>query len=116
MEVTLSVTAENGCAIEPIIKNISLIGTGTAEWHSFDFELFPNPTEGKVNLVLGENLQEKAVVEVFNLLGETVLYQEASHLSQGETISLDLSNMVSGLYIIKLSTENGSCTKKVSVK
>ena len=115
MEATLSVTDDNGCTLEPATKHISLIGYSAPEWHSIDFELFPNPTDGKVNLVIGETLQGKAVIEVFNLLGERMLVQTTHQLRQGETISIDLSRMVSGLYIIKLSTENGSCSKKVSV-
>jgi len=90
--------------------------TGIDTQDTSTFEVYPNPTDGKVNLVLGENLQDKAIIEVYNLLGERMLYQEACHLRQGETISLDLSNQVSGLYIIKLSDENGSCAKKVSVR
>ena len=114
-EVSLSVKAENGCDMEPVTKNISLIGTGTTEWHTLDFSLFPNPTDGKINLVLSESLQGKATIEVFNLLGERMLVKQAYLLRQGDTISIDLSKMVSGLYIIRLSTENGSCSKKVSV-
>jgi len=113
--VTLSVTTRNGCDITPTSKSIHLTNYSVSG-SSPEFEVFPNPTDGKVNLVLGENLQGKAIIEVFNLLGERILYQDASHLRQGETISLDLSRMVSGLYIIKLSTENGSCSKKVSVR
>ncbi len=114
-EVTLTVTADNGCDMEPVAKTISLIGYSTPEWVSVSFDLFPNPTDGKVNLVIGNALLEKAVIEVYNLLGERMLVQTAHQLRQGETISLDLSRMVSGLYIIRLSTENGSCSKKVSV-
>ena len=113
VEATLWAWADHGC--ESVSKPISLIGYSVPEWHAVEFELFPNPTDGKVNLVIGETLQGKAVIEVYNLLGERVLVQKASQLRQGETISLDLSRMVSGLYIIKLSTENGSCSKKVSV-
>ena len=116
MEVVLSVTADNGCDVEPVSKRISLIGTGVTEWNAFDFDLYPNPTDGKVNLVIGESLQGKAVIEVYNLLGERMLHQQASQLHQGETISLDLSGMTSGLYIITLRTNNGSCSKKVSVR
>jgi hypothetical protein len=114
-EVTLSVMADHSCTMEPVTKSISLIGYSTTEWHSTDFDLFPNPTDGKVNLVIGETLQGKAVVEVYNLLGERMMAKSIGRLQKGETISLDLSHLVSGLYIIKLSTENGSCTKKVSV-
>ena len=72
-------------------------------------------TDGKVNLVIGETLQGKAVVEVYNLLGERMMAKSIGRLQKGETINLDLSHLVSGLYIIKLSTESWSCTKKVSV-
>ena len=114
-EVTLSVTADNGCEIEPVTKHISLIGSSTSEWHSVDFDLFPNPTDGKINLVLSESLQSKAYIEVYNLLGERMMNKSIGYALKGETLSLDLSHLVSGLYIIRLSTENGSCSKKVSV-
>lgn len=115
-EVTLSVSVDNGCDTDPVIKSISLIGYSTPEWSTMNFNLFPNPTDGKVNLVMGEELQQKAVVEVYNLLGERVMIKNISRLQKGETCVLDLGHLVSGLYIIKLSTTNGSCTKKVSVR
>lgn len=115
-EVTLTVTADNACDMEPVTKSISLIGYSTPEWHITSFDLFPNPTDGKVNLVVGETPQGKAVVEVYNLLGERMMAKSLGHLQQSETITLDLSRLALGLYIIKLSTANGSCTKKVSVK
>ena len=115
-DVTLSVMAENGCSTEPVTKTISLIGYSTSEWHTTRFDLYPNPTDGKVNLVIGETLQGKAVVEVYNLLGERIMTKNAHHLQKGETLYLDISSFVSGLYIVKLSSENGSYSKKVSVR
>ena len=113
-EATLWAWANNGC--ESVSKHISLIGYSTPEWHPADFSLFPNPTDGKINLVIGETLQGKGVVEVYNLLGERMMIKKTGQLQKGEAISLDLSRFVSGLYIIKLSTENGTCSKKVSVR
>ena len=114
-EVSLSVMADNGCEVEPVAKTISLIGAGATEWHALDFDLYPNPTDGKVNLVIGETLQGKAVIEVYNLLGERIMAKKVGKLRKGETANIDLNSLVSGLYIIKLCTENGSCTKKVNV-
>lgn len=114
-EVTLSVTANNGCTTEPVTKTISLIGYSIPEWSAANFDLFPNPTDGKVNLVIGESLQGKAVVEIYNLLGERMMVKNISNLHKGETCTLDLCHLVSGLYIITLRSENGSCSKKVSV-
>ena len=115
-EVTLTLTADDGCDDAPVSKRISLIGYATPEWVMPSFELFPNPTDGKVNLVVGETLQGKATVEVYNLLGERMMAKNIGGLQGGETFTLDLSHLASGLYIIKLGTENGSCTKKVSVR
>ena len=118
-QASISYAYENSCGStsvsEPTTVNV-FNSTGVDEHGASAFEVYPNPTDGKVNLVWSENLQGKAVIEVYNLLGERVLCQEANRLRQGETISLDLSDQVSGLYIIKLDTENGSCTKKVSIK
>ena len=118
-QANISYFYENTCGATAVSNTLEVNvfnSTGINEQNTSTFEIYPNPTDGKVNLVVGENLQGKAIVEVFNILGERMLYQEASQLRQGETISLDLSRMVSGLYIIKLSAESGSCSKKVSVK
>ena len=115
-EVTLSVTADNGCETEPATKSISIVGYATPEWSAPSFSLFPNPTDGKVNMVMGNGLQGRATVEVYNLMGELMMTRNVGQLRKGETVSLDLGRLVSGLYIVKLSTENGSCSKKVNVK
>lgn len=114
-EVTLTLTAGNGCDDTPVSKHISLIGYATPEWTMPSFDLFPNPTDGKVNLVVGETLHGNAVVEVYNLLGEQMMAKNIGSLQSGATCTLDLHHLTFGLYIIKLSAENGSCTKKVSV-
>lgn len=115
-EAMLSVTTENACQVEPVTKHIRLVSYDTPEWHTTDFSLFPNPTDGKVNMVMGDGLQGRATVEVYNLMGKRMMTRNVGQLRQGETVSLDLGRLVPGLYIVKLSTENGSCSKKVSVK
>lgn len=115
-EVTLSVTAENECATAPSIKPISLVGEATDEWQSIPIELFPNPTDGVVNIVLGENSQGKILIEVFNILGERLLVSKAQNLSKSETITLDLSHLSPSLYIIKVNTAHGSTCIKTSVR
>jgi len=91
-------------------------GADTPEYETIDFSLSPNPTDGKVNLIVGQNLQGKALIEVYNLTGERLSAQEIGQLRQGESFTIDLSQRASGLYIIMLSTENGRCSKKVSVR
>ena len=49
------------------------------------------------------------------MISERMMAKSIGRLQKGETMNLDLSHLSSGLYIIKLSIESGSCTKKVSV-
>lgn len=114
-QFTVTATKQNHFRFE---QNVTIINgvSRSSERHTPDFELFPNPADEKVSLVLSEELTGVPFIEVYNLLGEKLLTQNVSHLSQNETLSLDLSALAPGLYFIKLSTENGSCSRKVSVK
>ena len=118
-QASISYLYENLCGStavsETLIVNV-FNSTGIEEQGIASVEVYPNPTDGKVDLIIGESQQGKAVIEVYNLLGERMMVQDFPHLQKGKTISLDLSQFASGLYIIRLSTENGSCTKKVSVR
>lgn len=122
---TITATKQNHFRYEfevPVIPNSGPQGVIESDEDENRFEatsiftLYPNPTDGKVNLVISETLQGKATVEIYNMLGERMTAKSLGHLQQDETISLDMSRLASGLYVIKLSTENGSCTKKVSLR
>lgn len=112
---TFTATKQNHLRFE---QEVTLIPSGyeTPEWPAHNMVLYPNPTEGKVHLILKEDLQGGALVEVYNLLGELMMAKEFHHSQKGELLSMDLGSLASGLYIIKLNTENGSYSKKVSVR
>lgn len=118
-QARISYRYENPCGSTMVSETLTVNvfnSTGMDEHGMDSFEVYPSPTDGKVNLIVSEALQGKALVEVYNLLGERMINLIVDRLQKDETLSLDLSQLVSGLYIIKLSTENGSCTKKVSVR
>ena len=112
--LTFTATKQNHLRFEQVVTIIPS-GNETPEWLAPNMDLFPNPAKGMVHLVLKEDLQGEALVEVYNLLGELMMTKEFHHSQKGELLSMDLSRLASGLYIIKLSTENGSYSKKVSV-
>ena len=110
-QFTITATKQNRIRFQ---QDVTIISDGINERTTPTIDFFPNPTKGKVNLVVNEALQGQAMVEVYNLLGERMMFQDCI-LHERACISLDLSELVSGLYIIKLSTENGCYSKKVSV-
>ncbi|MEE4260221.1 MAG: YCF48-related protein [Bacteroidales bacterium] len=83
------------------------------------FEIFPNPASSVVKLArmgLQSTVfsQQSTVVEIYDLHGRKLLEK---HFPAGtEEIEVDVSNLASGVYGCRLSTENKSVTKKIIVK
>jgi hypothetical protein len=115
-EATLTVTSESGCVQETLSKTIGISLVSVAEESLSSFSLYPNPTEGKVNLVMGQDLQGKSVVEVYNVLGTRMMDKTFSNLTKGQSIAFDLQHYAPGIYIIKLCNDEGCWSQKVSVR
>ena len=115
-EATLSVTSEAGCIQETLSKNIAISLVSVAEESQSSFSLYPNPTDGKVNLVMGQDLQGKSVIEVYNVLGTRLLKKTFQNLTKGQSVAFDLQHFAPGIYIIKLCNDEGCWSQKMSVR
>lgn len=62
------------------------------------FNLFPNPSDGQVNLDLQSFAGEQMFVDVYDMLGNRVFSTEANN----GIISMDLSNQAAGTYIVSI--------------
>ncbi len=69
--------------------------------------VYPNPTNGVFNI---ENVRG-ADVEVFNLVGQRVF----SAVEVEENISVDLSNLSEGTYVVRISGTNSVKTQKINL-
>ena len=114
-EALLTVSANTSCS-QPLNKIIHIDILSVQEQSSPSITLYPNPTDGKVSILIDGNLQGKTIIEVYNLLGERMVTKNVRQLPKGGTVNLDLSGLAPGLYIIKINTEKGSFSKKVSLR
>jgi len=93
------------------------IKTGIAENNTeINFSVYPNPSEGifTIDLSMSSNTQDKPqkrTVIVCNVLGEKI-YQSEIHNPKSE---IDLSNQPAGIYFLKVKTEHGTISKKISI-
>ena len=71
-------------------------------------KVYPNPTKNLV-MVEAEGMTE---VSVYNTLGQCVLHKEAV----GEQTTIDLQHVSEGLYLIRVKTENGIISKRVTIE
>jgi hypothetical protein len=74
--------------------------------------LFPNPANGIVNVKLADGIVGQTL-EITNLLGKVVLIKKIDVSFDGQ---VDITNLTSGIYIVKVSTEKENITKQLIVQ
>jgi hypothetical protein len=73
--------------------------------------LYPNPSNGLVNLDFNGNIANNPLVKVFNQLGQLVFTQNNTLATS--SISLDLSSLAKGIYSVNIVSDGVSVTKRV---
>lgn len=80
---------------------------GVNEQEEGGVSIFPNPTTSRFT-VEGIGLNH---VSVYNLMGQRVYEMEC----RGESVDINLSDVESGVYMVRVSTSNGEVTKRITV-
>ncbi|WP_111683944.1 T9SS type A sorting domain-containing protein [Winogradskyella tangerina] len=84
----------------------SSLSTPEFEANNAQFEIKPNPSKDKLNIVLPTNTDVK--LEVFDVLGKRVYNGTISQLSS----SIDVTNWRSGVYLVRVSNDSATQTKR----
>lgn len=84
-------------------------GVGIEENTLDGVSIYPNPSEGMVN-VSNDNNMTNAIV-VYDMLGQVILSTEASAAT-----TLDLSGNGTGVYVVEVSNNNGTMVERVVIK
>lgn len=98
-------------AIFPVICPVGAVGEEEI-WDGVS--VFPNPTDGNVNVYLKLKTNEDVNIRVFNPVGQLVTSHNAPN-TYGGTYSFDLSGRSAGLYFVEVSAGNLTRTYKVVV-
>lgn len=73
-------------------------------------ETFPNPTTGLVNVQLKNAETSETSIQVLNTLGQIVIEKQVQDTN---TIEIDLSKEISGMYILHIVNGNTQLTEKI---
>ena len=83
-----------------------------AENSTFDFSLFPNPTNNSITLRLNVGDANNNVINIFDATGRLVITTTFKDVITGDNEAvIDLSKIENGLYYCNISTDNLSLTK-----
>ena len=85
------------------------VSLSTEEESLANLSLYPNPTRGSFR-ISGMDLGQKAQVEIYNMIGQQVY---TAKLSGQSTIEIADFNGTTGVYLVKLNTNQGEKTFKL---
>ena len=78
---------------------------------------YPNPVENTMTLDLSLASSGNVNITVYNAIGEAVVLYNAGTLATGShSVSLDMSNLSAGVYLVNINSGNAVITKKITVK
>lgn len=84
-------------------------GAGIENETGWDVSIYPNPSSGHLNI---NSEVDNYSLQVLDLTGKTIINK--NNLS--ETTQIDLSNMPSGIYMVKLNNGSNQLTKKIIIR
>jgi PKD repeat protein len=117
--VKLIVYSANGN--DTITKTINVINNnqGVAEIKNAiaAMSLYPNPSNGEVNLDFTLNQSSTIVVRIMEISGKKVMVKENNEiLNDGNHhVGFDASALTNGIYFVSIHTENGTKTKRLII-
>lgn len=79
------------------------------------FDIVPNPTTGMAQVIVDMDAAGAAQMVVSTLDGKVVLSQATALASGFNRLSIDVSNLSSGAYILSLKTDQGISSRKLVV-
>jgi hypothetical protein len=111
--VVLKAWNQYGTSYDTVCLQVHLTGINDIEL-SDKISVYPNPSTGTVNIELSEDIANGAKVSVYNILGAQV--NETIEVKSNITkTALNLNNLESGVYMLKVETPNGTAVKQIVI-
>ena len=109
----VTLRAINDCGFKDYVDTLKISGIGLEEDALMAVSLYPNPTEGLINLSVPASLNIETI-QITDISGKAIRTMDVSE-SEDE-LHLDLRDFAEGIYMIELNTDEGSRTFRVIKK
>lgn len=107
---TLTVTAEDSITTKTYTVTIVRTGVGIMEAEAGErVSMYPNPVSNTLYIEASSAIEQ---LSIYDLNGRMVLTKE----QQQENISIDVSSLPSGIYLVRVKTENSETIKKLTIE
>lgn len=107
-EATLGVGIDAPCGEDYNSLTVNVKSSFDVNENNINAKIYPNPTSGFINIEVA-GMQR---ITVINTLGQVVTDIEL----EADTTSLNMTQFGKGLYVIRIQTKEGSCTRRIEVE
>jgi len=104
---------DNGVAV-PLQWAVGCGAVGIDELATGAFSVFPNPTEGLLQIELGNKVEGKVQLRITDMSGRIVMEQQL-RMNGGTRNAVDMTKLQSGQYLVQLTTPDWVKTERVQV-
>jgi hypothetical protein len=113
---TVTLIECDSCGCDTFTRTVNVNYTGITEISGLsDIRLYPNPASNSCTLSISAVENTQAKIEVNNILGAEVQNRKWQ-VTQGENkLTLDVSDMSSGMYTVTIRTASGILTRKLDI-
>ncbi|MEI6347919.1 MAG: T9SS type A sorting domain-containing protein, partial [Bacteroidota bacterium] len=80
------------------------------------FSIFPVPTTGKITIQFGSKIMENAQLSVFDITGKMMVNKLITGINSNNSIELDLSELVAGVYRIRVEDNTNVINKAIVIE
>ena len=108
---TVCLTASSACSSDTtcFVVTVLTVGMDDAAWE-MKMQVYPNPTDGILNVNVPANENQDLTFTIYNILGEIVFMEQQSNMNAVSTgsgqdkYSMDLRHLANGSYLLKVQS------------
>jgi hypothetical protein len=89
-------------------------GVNTINDNSPSIEVYPNPTTGQFDITMNNLPNQVYVISLYNILGQKIIEKQAEINSSYYTMPMDASELLAGLYFVRVTAGNNEWTQHIT--
>ncbi|PCH96959.1 MAG: hypothetical protein COB85_03075, partial [Bacteroidetes bacterium] len=116
---TVCLISASACSSDTSCVQITVSAVGIEELDIAQVEIYPNPTDGIINIDVPNLANEKVSITIYNLAGEVMYHNEeatmlmSSNQANKSKYQVNLDGLSNGSYLIKIKVGNKSTVEEM---
>ena len=111
----VTVTDTAGCT-QTACKTVTLLEGVENVALSTSLSIYPNPNSGVFGVQFSLKTNESVTAQVFDVTGKAIYSTTFNGTAGNNKLNMDMSGIAKGIYVVKITTAEGTANRKVTLK